>query len=283
MGRGIIIATALLLSLLIFAATTILFFHFGEIAPAQNPADSVRIYFLNVSQGDSELILSGNRSALIDCGDAGQGGIAAEYILNFSGGALDYLVITHPDSDHMAGCPELLSRVFVKKALIDGQAKNATFYRNTMQMLAGTETSIAKIGETYALGNSTMKIIHANSGSAETNMNSIVVYFQGGGGGALFTGDCDSDCENSILPLVAHADLLKVAHHGSAYGTGSALLSAASPQYAIISVGKNNYGHPANETLERIAASGAEILRTDYNGTVLFEIENGTVRAYADR
>ncbi|HNV23237.1 MAG TPA: hypothetical protein PKM22_16395 [Candidatus Hydrogenedentes bacterium] len=94
----------------------------------------------------------------------------------------------------------------------------------------------------------------------------------------LFTGDTGQEAERMYSRLLrtepgARVDVLKVAHHGSRFSTGDTLLAAARPRYAIISVGRNSYGHPTRETLERLRVSGATVLRTDRQGTLIWRTE----------
>ncbi|MDD5337489.1 MAG: ComEC/Rec2 family competence protein [Candidatus ainarchaeum sp.] len=242
---------------------------------AAAPGSELEADFLNVGQGDAIFFKSGNHTMLVDCGEEGKGAYVSNYLMDRGVYRLDYLVITHTDSDHMGGCPEVLRNVLVKNVIMDGQKRITASYIETMALAANSTLTIAKKYDEYYLGVVRMRVLHANTGSSESNQNSIVFMLYDGNFTLLMGADCDLGCETDLLKENIDADVLKVAHHGSKYGSSAEFLQEVSPQLAVIEVGMNSYGHPANETLERLRDAGAEILRTDLNGTVVLET-NGT-------
>lgn len=108
--------------------------------------------------------------------------------------------------------------------------------------------------------------------SADTNLSAIVLKLNYGQFSALFTSDIDSNVENQIISVPSNPsniDVLKVAHHGSKYSSSSKFLEAIKPALSIIEVGKNSYGHPTKEALDRLAQIGSKILRTDQDGDIV--------------
>ncbi len=159
--------------------------------------------------------------------------------------------------------------------VVDGQQRDTAVYKNTIAALGNRSAGVAHMGDVIALGGARLKVVHANAGSSDPNQNSIVMKLSFGNFTALLDADCDSDCEQSLLSEDISAEVLKVPHHGSAYGSSAGFLQKVSPSLAIIEVGKNDYGHPSNGTLERLAASGARIMRTDLDGTIVLSTDGG--------
>lgn len=237
--------------------------------------ETLEIHFLNVSQGDSEFIIAGNRTMLVDCGPSDMGNRISNYLIDRRVYALDYLVITHTDADHIGGCAKVLQNLNVRKVLMDGQVRTTKSYLDAVALIPNGSLVIAKKYDEYLLDSARIMVLHANTGSSEPNQDSIVFMLYYGNFTALMDADCDTDCETSLLNENIDADVLKAPHHGSRYGTSSAFLNKVTPQLGVIEVGKNDYGHPANETLQRLAAAGVMVLRTDLNGTVVLKT-NGT-------
>lgn len=255
-----------------FAAALALALLLGCISQqAERPASALEVRFFNVSQGDSALLVSGNSTMLVDCGEDGER--VAAYLSELGVYDIDYLIITHTDYDHLGGCDEILDGFHVRNVVMDGQQRDTAAYNRTMALMDDENLIIAKKYQEFYLGGVSAKVIHANTGSQDPNQNSIVLTVADGNFTLLLDADCDLGCEDALLSESIDADVLKVAHHGSAYASSAEILGRVSPRVAVISVGENNYGHPANETLARLDAAGAEILRTDLNGTIVLETD----------
>ncbi|MEW6528593.1 MAG: MBL fold metallo-hydrolase [Candidatus Micrarchaeota archaeon] len=232
---------------------------------------TLEIHFLNVSQGDSIFFRTGDYTMLVDCGTSNAGDKIIGYLTNLSVWKLDYLIITHTDFDHIGGCAEILQKFYVKNVIMDGQKRNNAVYNKTIAYLNNKTLIIPKKYEIYQLNNARMKILHANTGSEQPNQNSIVFMLYFGDFKLLMDADCDGECERSLLSENIDADVLKVAHHGSKFASSTEFLNRVTPTLAIIEVGENNYGHPDDGTLTRLRIIGAEILRTDLNGTIILK------------
>lgn len=265
-----------LLLLIIFGLIAIIKFD-NSVEPINRPTpnSTLEIYFLNVSQGDAIFFRTSNYTMLVDCGNKDKGKEVSNYLMDKLGVyKLDYLIITHTDSDHIGGCPFLLSSLYVKKVLMDGQKRNTTSYNSTIVAIGNASLIISRKYEDYEFGSAVFRILHANTGSTEPNQNSIVLILYFGNFSILMDADCDLECENDLIGQNIRAEVLKVAHHGSKYATSDEFLEKVKPKLAVIEVGKNNYGHPANETLGRLQNANVQVLRTDLNGTIIL-ITNG--------
>ena len=234
---------------------------------------------LDVGQGQSVALLSKGATALVDCGgSADPGDTAATYLQSLGWSRLDLLVLTHFHEDHAGGVPELLARVEVGTiALPDVDPDSAL--RQEIETLAqekGIELCYIRQTSQVTLGGAELTLIPPLEGSKETNEQCLVLLCARNGWEALFTGDLPTPEEQRLAArgLLPDGELLVAGHHGSQYATSQALLEAFTPETAVISVEKNNsYGHPAPAVLDRLAAAGVSVYRTDQMGTVTISIK----------
>ena len=232
-----------------------------------------RFTMLDVGQGQCLYFQDGGYRVVIDCGGDGDrtGELLARRLLSSGDSAVDALILTHYDTDHVGGVAQLLQRVTVKRLFLpDILPEDAAREELTAAALrAGTEIIVVDAELLIELGETQVRLyppqarFNANSGLA-----ALMSFAECD---ILITGDMDLDAEARLLRDydLPQAEVLVAGHHGSKYSTGTPLLERAAPQAVLISVGENRYGHPAQETLDRIAASGAEVLRTDLDGDII--------------
>ena len=235
---------------------------------------SFSITMLDVGQGQCVVITADGVTAVIDCG-GGYDMLAAEQceqLLSNAGVArIDALILTHYDEDHAADAAELLRRfpvaaVYLPEPLADDRLHEAiveTAEEEAAVLCYVRHDMLLTFGESELM-------VFAPLGSENDNDAGLSVLFSHGEYDALITGDMNIETENR---LVLHAQLpdlemLAAGHHGSKHSTGEALLMRTTPEVVLISVGENDYGHPAAETLARIESVGAAVCRTDINGTI---------------
>lgn len=234
------------------------------------------ITFLDVGEGDAILISQGSNQILIDGGRRGKDLLArVGRRMPFWDRTVEVVIATHPDADHIGGFAALLSAYDVQTFLYTGaESDTETFSllkkviaeRNvkTLKIFRGGSIKFPRGGELvieYPLSPLPAEV-------KETNNGSIVSRFTYGETETLFTGDLPS--EETALSDTQPADILKVAHHGSKYSTSAAFLDLLKPKEAVISVGKNSYGHPSPDVLERLKERGIVIKRTDTEGDVSY-------------
>ena len=236
--------------------------------------DDCRVTVLDVGQGQCILIQSEGKAFLVDCGgdDSKQSAdIAAETLLNQGICRLDGIIVTHFDEDHAGGIPYLLTRIETDRLILpyvcdeEGIGEIMTGLTDGCIQYIGTDVS-------YTFGTAEMTVIAPISYNTG-NESSLCVLFSCEECDILITGDRGELGELMLLREheLPQLDLLIVGHHGSSGSTGEELLSVTRPANAIISVGADNrYGHPAKAVLERLAAIGCNVLRTDLHGTVIF-------------
>ena len=244
------------------------------------PEDSpLNVAFLDVGQGDCEIIRCEDTVVLIDGGEA-ENGVRVERYLNQMGvTAIDCYILTHPHSDHIGAAPYLIQRFAVGSVMLTEFSElNIPTTKNYEDLLdavaaSGAEVLFVKGGEHYTFGPLSLNVLSPLAETDDYNDMSIVVRAVYKNSSFLFMGDASQEVEKQILegsPQIV-SDVLKVGHHGSGNSSGAAFLKAVSPEHAVISCGAGNpYGHPDARTLELLKKCGAEIRRTDTNGTVLF-------------
>lgn len=237
----------------------------------------LRVVFLNVGQGDAILISQGKTQVLIDGGRDGKvllGRLGRQ--MPFWDRQIESVIATHPDADHVGGLAAVISRYHVSAYLSNGLEGESEVFRHLRETLeADRSVGQSVIGTQSRIvfpGGAELRVLFPENGVAkalsETNEGSIVARLVFGDTSFLFTGDLPH--EETVLPDITPTKILKVAHHGSKYSTSDEWLSRVRPDDAIVSVGKNRYGHPSDEVLSRLRQRGVRILRTDQQGDIVY-------------
>ena len=249
----------------------------GEAAdPDGYSQEPLEVHYIDVGQGSATLIKSGDHAMLIDAGDSDQGTKIQLYLTKQGVENLDYLVLTHPDADHIGGAPVIITKFGIGQLFLSNYEKdNKTTQkvRDVMQY-KGLTASDCQIGDTYTLGNASFTILAPVKEYADSNNASIALMVQNGNNRFLFTGDCEAEAEADLIASGADlsADVYLAGHHGSDTASSQAFMDAVSPTYAVISCGEgNSYGHPHAEVLNRFRSMGIQVFRTDEQGSVVAE------------
>lgn len=236
--------------------------------------DHCRMTVLDVGQGQCILLQSSGRTYLVDCGGMGSDDTAdeaAETLLSQGVTRLDGMILTHYDADHSAGAANLLTRVDADAVFAPGAQDDRDVVASVSSK---TKSSVFLVNQTVELCfDDTTVTIYPSALTDSSNESSLCVLFQTEKCAILITGDRDGFGERMLLRNadIPKLDVLVVGHHGSANSTCYELLQATRPDTAIISVGENNsYGHPAEQTINRLKEYGCEIFRTDQHGTIIY-------------
>lgn len=237
-----------------------------------------QIHFLDVGQGDTTLIKCGEEAMLIDAGENDKGTAVQLYLQKQGIESLKYLVLTHPDSDHIGGADVIITKFDIETVLMPDYQKDNKAYEEVADALKAKRKKayVPKVGEEYGLGNGSFTILAPNGSYSDSNNTSIALLFRLGRTGFLFTGDAEEEAEEDILQngLFLHADVYQAGHHGSATASTEAFLAAVDADYAVISCGEDNsYGHPHAEVLNRMRAMGMKVYRTDEQGSIVAETD----------
>lgn len=248
----------------------------------KSPSDLLRVYFLDVGQGDSILIETPSRKHLLIDGGANKK-VLAELgkILPFGMKNIDVLIASHPDKDHIGGLPEVVSRYEIGIFLESGVESENSIDGELDQRLEdkNVPTILARRGMVVNLGEVRLTILFPNQDVSrwETNDASIVARLDYGESSFLLTGDSPVRAENILLSLdkeILDTDVLKAGHHGSRTSTSLTYAQAVSPEYTVISAGRDNsYGHPHKEVLDTLNKVSSKILNTSNRGTIKFETD----------
>lgn len=267
----------------------------------------LKVDFLSVGQGDSIFIETPQGHQIII--DGGPNSVLLQKLaerMPFWDKSIDLIILTHPEKDHMTGILDILQKYKVDYFLWTGVVKNDAENKKLAELLNKAEGRkegfLASItGETVPV-----KIIAAESGqkikagSAEiyilypfenltgkelkntSNDAGVVAKLIYSKNSFLFTGDISSTAEKALVNSYESdnlkSDVLKIAHHGSKYSTADLFLEAVQPEIAVIEVGKNSYGHPTYETLNRLEKFGIKVKRTDTNGDINMASDGKTIK-----
>lgn len=250
---------------------------------AQQP---LSVHYIDVGQGDSILIKAGDFNVLIDAGERGNGDKIVAYLAAQGIQRLDYVIATHPHSDHIGSMAEVLEEIPAEHVILPELSRENTpttqVYEELLRAVSasGAQTIAAKPGETYAGKQAVLTVLSPWRQDDNLNNMSVVVRLDFGSTSFLFTGDAETPVENDLLErgLDVHADVLKVGHHGSDTSTGTDFLARVQPSFCVISCGKgNDYGHPNEETLEKLEKRGITPFRTDEDGTIVIGSDGSTL------
>ena len=253
---------------------------------------NLKIYFVDVGQGDCTLIQTHEKkNILIDGGgsefgsfDVGES-ILLPYLLNRGINKIDYMMISHFDSDHIGGLFYIMENLKVDNIIISRQGKNSENFKKFIQIISEKQINliIVKRGDYVKIDDTSyFEILFPEEKQISDNVlnnNSIVAKFVSSNVTMLFTGDIEEIAEKRLCELYRNtnklqADIIKVAHHGSKTSSTLSFLELVNPQIALIGVGAdNNFGHPNEGVLERIKKLGTQIYRTDQTGEVSIVID----------
>ncbi|MFH1032203.1 MAG: ComEC/Rec2 family competence protein [Chloroflexota bacterium] len=254
--------------------------------PAQSPIPSssqpLTVSFLNVGQADCTVIQYGNSAMIIDAGGNSGAASLVTKLKNMDISKFDVVVGTHPHEDHIGGLDTVINNFAIGTIYMPKVSHNTKTFEDVLLAIKnkGLTVTTPVPGTSFTLGGDVQcTILAPNSQSySELNSYSIVLKVTFNGQSFLFTGDAEVDSEQEMLAkgYDLKAAVLKVGHHGSVSSTSAAFLKAVSPDYAVIFVGiDNTYGHPHQETLDRLNATGVKIYRTDLSGGTIKFVVSG--------
>lgn len=256
----------------------------------ENPTTTLTLHMIDVGQGDALLIETDGKYALVDAGPGAHEKDLISYLDGLGVKDIEFAVFTHPHEDHIGGADNVLKKYNVNRVLLpDAETSTAAFEKMLKEIdRKNIDTDTPQPGDNFTLGEAVFTVLSPMGDSYEgLNEYSIVLRLDFGRISMLLTGDAETVNEKEILSSryssLLKCDLLKVGHHGSVSSTSDAFLRKVSPDIAFISCGvDNDYGHPHDETIQKLADAGCKIYRTDYSGTVLAVSDGKTIRVQTE-
>lgn len=285
--RKNIVGSALLF---VLAITSIIW---SEVFRAENQPD-MAISVFNVGQGDATFIQARDGTQILT--DGGPDGTILSLLkekMPYYDRSIDVVIATHPHKDHIAGLIDVLQRYQVGTFIESGTLYNTPEFYELERIIDGK--GIRRIvldhpGEITFYDHAVLRLLTPTLSFASTTLKNvhdadIVSELDFEGKKILLMGDAEKNIEKQLVDekIIGKVDILKVGHHGSKTSSTEQFLWVARPEYAIISVGRNRYGHPHQITLNHLSNVGAKILRTDIVGTVDVNIEHGTLLVQSEK
>ncbi len=278
----------LICAFIIFIAALLVY----DDATKKNYDGNDTVTFLDVGQGDSALIQSGDFSALIDTGTATNGMNVAKKLRRAGVNKLDVLILTHPHDDHIGCAQFLISEIpidyIVLSQVLPRDDEDARCYKDLKDYAAESSVDVynATEGLVINIGNFELTVLMSDEEATDENDSSIIIMAKNGETKFLFTGDAEKAAENKLMDdgINLNCNVLKVGHHGSNTSSSVEFLNACLPEFAVISVGADNsYSHPSETVIKRLSSMGIKTLRTDERGDITFKIINGELSYTAER
>ena len=242
-----------------------------------------RAAVLDVGQGESVALCSGSEAALVDCGSSNSyvdaGSVAADALQSAGIRRLSAVIVTHYHADHTNGLTEVLTRLPVDTLYLP-DIEDEYGVRDRLVSLAahqGADVVFVTEPTRIALGEAVLTVYPPLLTTGDLNEQGLTALATAGDFDLLITGDMAGQTEQLLAQTypLPDVEVLVVSHHGSRYSSDESFLRAVTPDNAVISVGDNRYGHPAEETLRRLQAVGAAVWRTDQQGSIRITVNGG--------
>lgn len=253
----------------------------------EEDTSNLEVHFIDVGQADAIFIKKGDQAMLVDAGNNGDGEMIVDYIKKQGIDSLKYVIATHPHADHIGGLDEVIDSFEIKKIIMPDVIATTQTFEDVIDSIDKKGLSITKprVGEGYDLNGALVTVLAPNGqGYYSMNDYSIVLRLEYGKNSFLLTGDAEETSENEMLEKnreLLSVDLLKLGHHGSITSTSRDFLDAVDPEYAVITVGRENrYGHPDDEVLARLASKDIQIYRTDLDGNIIAISDGNKITFY---
>ena len=250
--------------------------------------DTLRVNYIDVGQGDSIFIqLPNKETMLIDAGEAYEVDNVINYLNNLGIKKIDYVVGTHPHTDHIGGLEEVINTFDVGAIYMPKVSSNSKTFEDLLTTISnkGLKVKTAKSGVVVlSEDNLKLEFIAPNSDNySNLNNYSAVLKLTYLDNTFLFMGDAETLSEDEITSDV-DADVIKVGHHGSDSSSSVEFVKKVSPEYAIIMVGEgNSYNHPYQSIIDRYESVGAKVLRTDLDGNIICDSDGVDVTCKGDK
>lgn len=251
--------------------------------------DGLEIVFYDIGQGDAALIRFPEGSTMLVDGGPNQAGdqVILPHFDELHLHLLNYMVVTHPDADHCGGLDDVVQEIYVGELWENGRSKDTMTYQEFDHAVDQNDIPRKTVhrGDEEEIDGCQIKVLHADQGWGDDNTRSIVMSIACEGVTLLMTGDATEDTEEDLISVYGNqlcAEIVKVPHHGSP-NREETFPQYVTPDVAVISCGAGNpYGHPNPEVVEEWTNAGADVYRTDQQGTITVTARDGDITIVAE-
>lgn len=242
------------------------------------PAGEMQVTFLDVGQGDCTVVQTEGHAAVIDTGNNDQGEKVVSYLESEGIDTLDYLILTHPDADHIGGGDNVLEGLEVKKVIMPDVENDTKTYDEVAEDIDTYRVEVVhpQEGDTFPLGDAEFTVLCPEEeleSAGDMNGSSVGIKLVHGENSFVMCGDAEERSEEAMVERFGselECDVLKCGHHGSSTATTDEFLEKTDPVWAVISCGEDNsYGHPHAEVLDKLERADTQVYRTDRQGTIV--------------
>lgn len=246
-------------------------------------SQGLRVHFIDVGQGDSILAESDGRFMLVDAGENNQADTVINYLKDSGVTSLDYVIGTHPHSDHIGGLDKVIDAFPVETVILPPVEHTTRTFEDVLEAVSNKGLKITRPvpGDEYSLGMASFTILSpVRDYDTDLNNWSVGIRLSYGNNGFVMCGDAEAEAEQDMVQSSAllKADVLKAGHHGSSTSTSDDFLRKISPSFVVIQCGEgNSYGHPHKETMEKLQKAGCQVFRTDESGTIVASADGSRV------
>lgn len=244
----------------------------------------IKVYFIDVGQGDASLIDVDGKFVMIDGGTDDSADDTIAFITSLGVTKLDCVVATHPHEDHIGGLDDIINEFPTAKAYISQGGTTTRAFENLLSALENSDVETVSAGDVFKVGKAKFEVFAPeNKEYSELNNYSVCLKMTYGSKSFLFTGDAEKLSENEMLAsgFNLNSDVLKVGHHGSETSTSDKFLKAVSPEFSVVSVGRNSYGLPDENVIGRLEVC-SKLYRTDLNGNIAVTTDGKTLEVKCD-
>ncbi len=274
----------------VIALVSVIFGRFSgnlDLAPSESEFvsasdDTVVVHIIDVGQGSCSLVQCGETGILIDAGEKEYGNAVVNYLRKAGIKELEYVVASHPHSDHIGGLTDVFDAFSVKNIIMPELSEinmpTTRTYEKFLLKIAdkNIKAIAAEYGKKYQVGGAVLQIFGPVEQNKDINNMSVICKVTAVSTSFLFPGDAEKAEMSSVMPKSPNlkCDVMAMGHHGSSTALEKKFLSAADPSVAVISCGKDNsYGHPHKETINYLNSNGIEYYRTDKHGNIIFSCD----------